>query len=229
MQIRAVSDLHGQLPEIPPCDLLLLGGDLCPVENHDVGFQAQWLDTTFRRWLEGVPARHVVGVAGNHDWVFERQPEAVPEDLRWTYLQDSGCLIEGFRLWGTPWQPWFFDWAFNLYEEELKRRWELIPDDTDILLLHGPPHGYGDAVPRRNGTIEQTGSPSLLERIRQIQPQLAIFGHIHEGRGEYRDGSTVLANVSLLDVNYRAVHPVWGMELRPRCDPGPRRVAPDAS
>jgi hypothetical protein len=221
MHIRAVSDLHGQLPAIPPCDLLLLGGDLCPVSNHEIGFQAEWLDTTFRRWLESVPARHIVGVAGNHDFIFEKLPETVPTDLPWTYLQDRGCEIEGFRLWGTPWQPWFFDWAFNLYENELKQKWALIPEGTDILVLHGPPFGFGDAVPRGGGMIEHTGSHSLLERIRTIRPRLAIFGHIHEGRGEYRNGDTVLANVSLLDVNYRAVHPVWGMDLTPGSDPAP--------
>jgi Icc-related predicted phosphoesterase len=220
MKICAASDLHGILPIIPTCDLLLLGGDLCPLANHEIEFQAQWLDTTFRAWLQGVPARHIVGVCGNHDFVFEQLPEAVPRDLRWTYLQDSGCEIEGFRVWGTPWQPWFFDWAFNLYEDDLAEKWAMIPEDTDLLVLHGPPFGYGDAVERRSGEIEHTGSPSLLARIRAIRPQLAIFGHIHEGRGEYRDGETILANVSHLDVAYQPVHPVWQVELTPRSGPG---------
>ena len=111
----------------PPCDLLLLGGDLCPVSNHDVAFQAEWLDTTFRRWLEAVPARQVVGVAGNHDFVFERFPISSRATCRWTYLQDSGLTWEGLHLWGTPWQPWFFDWAFNLYEPDLVAKWAMIP------------------------------------------------------------------------------------------------------
>ncbi|MGL4555322.1 MAG: metallophosphoesterase family protein, partial [Gemmataceae bacterium] len=143
MHVRAVSDLHGTLPDIPACDLLLIGGDLCPVADHDPGYQAAWLDTAFRAWLERVPARHVVGVCGNHDFVFERRPHAVPRDLRWTYLQDSGCVVEGLRVWGTPWQTWFFDWAFNLYEADLQHKWALIPDGTDVLVLHGPPRGYG--------------------------------------------------------------------------------------
>src|SRR4051812_12302796 len=116
MLIRALSDLHGTLPEIAPCDLLLLGGDLCPVTDHRLSYQADWLDTTFRRWLEQVPARRIVAVAGNHDLVFEKAPYLLPRDLPWTYLQDSGCTWEGLQLYGTPWQPWFFDWAFNLYE-----------------------------------------------------------------------------------------------------------------
>ena len=211
VKICAASDLHGTLPDIPPCDLLLLGGDLCPVSDHDIGFQAEWLDTTFRRWLEAIPARKVVGVAGNHDFVFERCPDLVPGDLPWTYLEDSGVTWEGLRLWGTPWQPWFYNWAFNLYEPSLVAKWAMIPPDTDILVLHGPPHGYGDGVPRSGG-MDHTGSPSLLRRIEEIAPRLAIFGHIHEGRGEWQVGRTTLANVTILDEQYEHVYPVWQCE-----------------
>ena len=75
MKVVALSDPHGQLPgQVPPCDLLLLAGDLCPVENHGIAFQANWLDRTLRPWLKRVPARKVVGVAGNHDFIFEKAP-----------------------------------------------------------------------------------------------------------------------------------------------------------
>jgi hypothetical protein len=209
----AVSDLHGHLPEVPPCDLLLLAGDLTPVTSHDLAFQAQWLDTTFRAWLERVPARTIVGVAGNHDLIFEQAPRHVPRDLPWAYLQDSGLTWEGLRIWGTPWQPWFYDWAFNLYEADLVARWAMIPADTDILVLHGPPRGYGDGVPSRDGGLRLCGSPGLLERIRVVQPRLAVFGHIHEGRGEWRLGRTVLANVTLVDADYSPVYSPWVHEL----------------
>jgi Icc-related predicted phosphoesterase len=212
MKIVGVSDMHGELPAIGPCDLLLIGGDVTPVTNHRIAFQAEWLDTTFRRWLEGVPARKIVGVAGNHDFIFEQAPHLVPRDLPWTYLQDSGTQWEGLRFWGTPWQPWFHDWAFNLYEKDLVGVWEKIPENTDVLVLHGPPYGYGDGVPERGG-VRRTGSPSLLARIEKVQPLLAIFGHIHEGRGEWRLGRTVLANCTLMDAGYDLAHPPWQYEL----------------
>ena len=208
MRVVAVSDLHGTLPEVPACDLLLIGGDVTPVENHQISFQAGWLDGAFRRWLEGVPARQVVGVAGNHDFVFQQRPELVPGGLRWVYLQDSGFEWEGWRIYGTPWQPWFFDWAFNLYEPDLVAKWAMIPEGTDVLVLHGPPEGYGDWV-RDGGGMKRCGSPSLTERIRVVQPRLVVFGHIHEGRGEWRMGRTVLANVSIVNSGYKHVHPVW--------------------
>lgn len=206
MKIAAISDLHGFLPEIPSCDLLLLGGDLCPIWDHSETAQRAFLDGPFRDWLEAVPARQVVGVAGNHDFLFERAPERVPDGLRWAYLQDSGCEFEGLRVWGSPWQTPFGDWAFNAEAEHRARIWSLIPAETDVLLLHGPPRGYGDRVARRDGQHEDTGCPLLLDRIRAIAPRLVVFGHIHQGRGAWSIGPTTLANVSYLDENYVPAH-----------------------
>jgi hypothetical protein len=163
-----------------------------------------------------VPARKVVGVAGNHDFIFQQAPERVPGDLPWTYLQDSGTTWQGLRIWGTPWQPWFYDWAFNLYEPELVAIWARIPADTDILVLHGPPYGYGDGVPERDGMVRRCGSRSLLARIEAIKPRLVTYGHIHEGRGEWRLGPTVLANVTLVDEGYFVVYSPWEYELPDR-------------
>ena len=212
MKIVALSDLHGYLPDqVPACDLLLLAGDLCPIENHAHGFHAEWLDTAFRRWLERVPARQVIGVAGNHDLLFEQAPELAPAGLRWTYLQDSGTTWQDVKIWGTPWQPWFFDWAFNGRPEQLQTIWAKIPDDTDILVVHGPPHGYGDGIPSRRG-MRHTGCPHLLERIQQVQPRLVVFGHIHEGRGEWTLGKTTLANVTILNEEYDPVYSPWSCD-----------------
>jgi hypothetical protein len=212
MKIAALSDLHGYLPDIPACDLLLLAGDLAPVRNHTFAYHASWLNGEFRYWLRHVPARKIVGIAGNHDLIFERAPELVPRDLPWTYLQDSGLSWEGLRIWGTPWQPWFFDWAFNGTPELLRGKWALIPDGTDILVVHGPPRGYGDGVPERDG-IRLCGCDHLLQRIKQIGPRLVVFGHIHEGRGEWQLGPTRLANVTLVDERYQPVYEPWVFEV----------------
>jgi Icc-related predicted phosphoesterase len=214
MKIVAMSDMHGQLPDsVPACDLLILAGDLTPVWDHSLLFQANWLRREFRDWLSTQSARKIVGIAGNHDFIFEQAPDLIPRDLPWTYLQDSGTDWEGLKIWGTPWQPIFFDWAFNGDPEKLRRQWSLIPDDTDILVVHGPPLGYGDGVPERGG-VRRCGCPHLLERIREIQPKLVVFGHIHEGRGEWDLRPTKLANVTLLDAGYRAVFEPWVFETR---------------
>lgn len=215
MRLAATSDLHGHLPEVPACDLLLIAGDIAPVSRHDVKFQARWLDETFRRWLEAVPARHVVGIAGNHDFVFERAPDAVAQDLPWTYLQDEAACVEGLRLWGSPWTPWFYDWAFNAPRHDseeafLTERYAAVPDETDLLLVHGPPRGYGDLTARR----ERVGSDALLRLVDRVEPALAVFGHIHEARGSWTRGSSILANVSAVDLHYRPVaEPVVTFDL----------------
>src|SRR4051794_2538142 len=214
--VVAASDLHGHLPSVPPCDLLLLAGDLCPVSDHSTSTQAQFLGGPFKDWLEKGPAKQVVGIAGNHDFIFERDPEQVPRGLRWTYLQDASAVLGGLKVHGTPWQPWFYDWAFNLRtEEEMAERWAMILDDTDILVCHGPPRGYGDLTVRG----DHTGSTSLLERIERVRPRLVVFGHIHEGHGHWtldgRPGERTvrLANVSLVDVRYRVAHEPMTFEL----------------
>jgi hypothetical protein len=208
LTVVALSDQHGYLPKIPPCDLLLIAGDNCPVVNHDLIYQAQWLRGEFRDWLDRVPARKTVFIAGNHDLVFERMPFALPPGYPATYLQDSGIEWQGLKIWGTPWQPWFFDWAFNLDEPALERKWALIPQGTDLLLVHGPPFGYGDGIPEAGG-VRHEGSPSLLKRIEAIKPKLVVCGHIHEGRGQWRIGDTVLANVTLVDAKYQRVYQPW--------------------
>jgi predicted phosphodiesterase len=209
MRIAAISDLHGVLPALPACDLLLIAGDVCPIHDHRPEAQAVWLGGDFRHWLCQVPARQVIGIAGNHDFVYEQMPFLVPRDLPWTYLEDSGVVWEGLKIYGSPWQPWFMDWAFNAGPDELAAKWRLIPDDTDILLVHGPPHDYGDLTRHGNAT----GCPHLLERIQEIQPRLVVFGHIHEGRGEWQLGRTKLANVTILDEDYRHVYPPWVVDL----------------
>jgi Icc-related predicted phosphoesterase len=215
LKIIATSDLHGQLPPIEPCDLLLLAGDLCPASDHSLFAQMQFLAGPFADWLEQVPAKRIVGVAGNHDFIFEKRPDLVPRTLRWDYLQDSATEVHGLKVYGTPWQPWFYDWAFNLSEEELVKKWARIPEGTDVLVCHGPPIGYGD---KPQGPRPPQGSPGLLHRIEQIAPGLVVFGHIHEGRGRWQlrlaDGREVtLANVTHVNLRYEPVYPPMTFEL----------------
>ena len=217
MKIAAASDIHGFLwDEIPECDVMFLAGDLMPfIGHHSKKARLKWLDEDFRQWLlhvgysspKGVP---VIGCAGNHDWPFYEYPEEVAAlKLPWTYLQDSHTMFQGLKVYGTPWQRVFYDWAFNLQEHQLAGKWNLIPDDTDILLCHSPPKFYGDLT--RDGRHE--GSESLTWRIKQIEPKLVIFGHIHNGRGEARDNKTLYTNVSFLDESYHPVHGFWTMEM----------------
>ncbi len=208
MKISAISDNHGYLPRIEPCDLLLIAGDICPARDHSVFAQSQFLAGPFADWLNEIPARRIVGIAGNHDFIFEKSPDLIPKSLRWNYLQDASVEIEGLKIYGTPWQPWFYDWAFNLSEEELAKKWEMIPADTDILVVHGPPYGFGDV----NTSGAHCGSPSLRDAIFRIKPKLCVF---HEGRGRWSDQGVELANVTVVDVKYRHVYPPMTFDISP--------------
>jgi Icc-related predicted phosphoesterase len=200
VNICCVSDLHGYLPEVPECDLLLIGGDIVPTTMHDPSLSKVWMETSFKKWLKELAKRmKIVGVSGNHDFIFQNRPKLVPK-MDWTYLQDSGTEFKGLKIWGSPWQPYFYDWAFNLYESDLCEKWALIPQNTDILLLHGPPYGYGDFSEYGN---VHTGSPGLLARIEEIKPKLVVAGHIHSGYGRYNIGDTIFINASYVDEKYK--------------------------
>ena len=225
MKIVAISDQHGFLPKIPSCDLFLIAGDLCPAINHSLPFQESWLETNFKPWLEAVDAKCKVVIAGNHDFIAEHRKATVEKIFRNSknvhYLHESSCEFEGLKIYGIPHTLYFYDWAFNLYEADLKKKWAKIPADTDILVSHGPPYGYGDLAPRiitnKNEQEwpagEHVGSPSLREWISETQPKLVVFGHIHEGRGEWKCGDTTVANVTVVNSKYKNIHTPWTVEL----------------
>lgn len=214
-KILATADLHGNLPEIPECDLLLIAGDICPdflgkmhLGQYGEEQQAEWLDTSFRKWLEKIPAKEIVAIAGNHDFVFER-PQMVPTDLRWFYLKDTDVEIEGLIIYGTPWVPNLRSWAFYGSSVALQVRAESIPSDVDILLSHGPVYGHGDTV--LNGS--HVGDVALGAELSRIKPKALICGHIHEGYGRYQDGDTQILNASHVDVFYDPVNKIMDLDL----------------
>ncbi|HND88343.1 MAG TPA: metallophosphatase domain-containing protein, partial [Saprospiraceae bacterium] len=146
MRLVFISDTHSQHGslQVPEGDVLLHCGDFSKRgELDEVG--------RFLEWFGAQPHLYKVLIAGNHDFLAEEQPDVfaslVPEGV--IYLNDSGCRIEGVHIWGSPIQPWFFDWAFNRRRgPDIRRHWDLIPEDTDILLTHGPPYGILDEVVR---------------------------------------------------------------------------------
>lgn len=197
MRVCCLSDLHGHLPEVPESDLLVLAGDYC--RNHRDVF---WYRKTFRTWLEACKERTkygVIGIAGNHDFAFERDP-LLPKSLPWTYLCHDRVEVNGFKVYGHPYQPIFNDWAFNVPDDKLYRHHRAIPDDTDIVVVHAPPYLYGDAVPAQPIPL-RVGSKALAARIMEIQPKLVVCGHVHEGYGVYQLNDTIIVNASLCDAS----------------------------
>jgi len=206
MKIIAISDthgLHGSL-NIPDGDLLVHAGDLT---RHGTPDNVR----EFNDFLGALPHPHKIVIAGNHDFCFEKDRKACEEILtNCIYLQDQKVTIEGVRFYGSPWQPWFYDWVFNLERgPEIRAKWELIPEDTDLLITHGPPFGIGDLTARG----DKAGCQDLLEMVERIKPAVHIFGHIHEGYGITSNGKTTFINASICDQVYQPVNPSVVYEL----------------
>lgn len=216
MKVVMISDQHGHLPKVEKCDLLLVGGDITPTTNHYVDFQREWLDQHYRDWLESCPADKIVGVAGNHDFVFQNGKP--PKDLPWTYLEDEGTEYGGLRIWGTPWQPYFYNWAFNSPQFDdgsfLKKKFDLIPDETDIILGHGPPRLFVD---RAYPEGPHLGCSQMLDAINRVQPRLMVCGHIHGGHGiakkYHGNGYTTIVNAAIVDERYKPTHEILSIDI----------------
>ena len=223
MKIVAVADLHGNLPEdVPECDLLVIAGDICPHFGKfgdkpgspaDLEGQRKWLTTIFLGWLQKQPAGNTLVVWGNHDFVGQTDHFALP----WTLLEDSGVELEyltsKLHVYGTPYTPRYFDWAFMETEDKLAARFAHIPEGLDILISHGPPLWACDRAAGDKG--DHIGSKALYERISTMQkpPKLLICGHIHGGKGEGfvfgEHGSVHVWNVAGVDESYSPHQPMW--------------------
>lgn len=198
-RIVCISDTHNRNEQIgvPDGDILIHAGDATVSGTIDE-------IVLFNDWFANFPHRYKIFVAGNHDWLFETNPQMArrliaPEII---YLQDSFAKVENLKIYGAPWQPRFFDWAFNLNRgAEMAEKWKLIPVDTDILITHGPPNGFLDVVPRFD-SFENTGCEELIKKVSAIKPKLHIFGHIHCGYGKAENFGTKFVNASICDESY---------------------------
>ena len=215
MRIVAVADTHDRqwYLDVPDGDVLVHAGDISFMMHGDPAFKHI---TRLREWLCSLPHKRKVLIAGNHDFGFQTHPKESRYIMReFDYLEDSGVEIDGVRFWGSPWQPWFFDWAFNLERDghELADKWDLIPEDTDVLVTHGPPYGYGDLTTGEYGPKENVGCKLLTyrlqeqNRVQDVSLKYHICGHIHSGYGMYGfSDETSIVNASVCNEKYLAVN-----------------------
>lgn len=243
LKIVTMSDIHGKYEEmqennpIPSGDLLIMAGDLLPNLSwggkHDGTIQCGYIKQTFapmlKKWKNEGLFREIVVVAGNHDWAFQYYSSHCREMLSEAgvvYLQDEEHVFEGLKIWGSPWQPWFYNWAFNFPNHHFNHAraraharacWELIPEDTDILVTHGPPANQLDQCM----TGERVGCQCLKERIEEL-PQLLlhVFGHIHWSYGRTELNGTNYVNTAICAENYKPVNKCWEIDWDSILDAG---------
>jgi Icc-related predicted phosphoesterase len=218
MKVVAISDTHSMHSSIfgglPHGDILIHAGDFCGRSDKiNVG--------VFLEWFARRKHEHKIFISGNHDKPFQEDPQWCQEILKEIdpniiYLQDSGCEVNGIKFWGSPWQPEFFDWAFNLPRGPIiKEKWDLIPNDTDVLITHGPPDGILDLCPDINdySKMVHVGCSDLMRAVRRVNPKYHIFGHVHEGYGTYSEGGTTFINASSLDGRYKPKNPAIAFDI----------------
>ena len=207
-KITFISDTHTKHDKVngflPGGDILIHAGDL-------TGRGYLYEIDDFLKWFDKIDNYDTkIFIAGNHDFGFEDNPNQIKSLLTEyktvDYLQDDLLLVgkgdyeDMIKIWGTPWQPEFHNWAFNLPRgEKLKEKWDMIPTNTDILITHGPPHGKLDYVPYSNMNV---GCEELIKRVNEIKPKINVFGHIHEGYGYVFDGNTHFINAAVLNGRY---------------------------
>lgn len=187
--------------------MLVHAGDLTNAGRRDELKQAL-------AWLRAQPHPHKLAIAGNHDFGLEREPQlAELFEPEIHYLRDEERTLAGLRFWGAPWTPRFHDWAFNVDRgAPLRAIWERIPEDLDVLVTHGPPHGVLDRV----WSGERAGCEELRRAVEAKRPRLHVFGHIHEAYGALRLGQTDFVNASICDRSYRPSHAPVVRDLVPR-------------
>ena len=210
MKITVISDTHTRHRQ---CEADLSGGDLL-IHAGDFmnGGYHKREATEFFDWFSAIKGYDKkVFIAGNHDRILENDPDwsmlTIKDYSNIIYLQDEGFALydmdkdSSVRLYGSPWQPDFNNWAFNLPRngEEMEGHWDSIPEDTDILITHGPPFGHLD-IP--GGENIRVGCEMLRHRVDEIKPKIHVFGHVHGSSGYYFNGHTHFINASILNENY---------------------------
>jgi len=223
IRVVCISDTHGKhrkmTSTIPKGDILIHAGDFT-----NVGHTSQVQDVC--DWLANMSHPHKILISGNHDVTLDEDyytkswkrwhhkgknndvqaREIVRKTQGITYLEDESILLEGYKFYGTPWQPEFCDWAFNLDRGfPCKLMWDKIETDVDILISHGPPIGHGDLL---HPSGERSGCVDLLNTVTErVKPLYHVFGHIHESYGITTNETTTFINASTCTHSYRPNNP----------------------
>lgn len=201
------SDIYRILSENPDIDTIIHAGDGA---NPKDPYRNSNKMVEFLEWYSSLPCSLKIYIPGNHDTSIEANLINLKDYPEITFLlHDSLRLEDGTRIFGSPYTPDFCDWAFNVPRDKLTRYWDIIPEDTDILVTHGPPKYILDAT-----RGESHGDLSLYKHVTErIKPKVHIFGHFHDELNHLNSGIRVLnglhtrfINASIVDNRHRAVN-----------------------
>lgn len=210
MKIACISDTHGQHWDLQmskyPADMLIHAGDF--TRGRDFGLSET---QNFLSWLSEQPYKYKIFIAGNHEQQIEAGKELFNDLLLQypdiIYLNNSDVTINGIKFYGSPYSNRFGAWAFMDDEIALVKIWAEIPDDTAVLVTHGPAYGTNDLVNNLWGPEPHVGSKSLTKRKQELAGTLKahINGHIHEAYGTTGTNPINIC-ASVLDEKYQLVN-----------------------
>jgi Icc-related predicted phosphoesterase len=195
-RICCVSDTHGQHHDlnIEKCDIFIFSGDAEIISDIYLN--------DFRQWLCSINATYKIITFGNHDEYCQKLGKEFLKEYfkkeNIIHLENESIVIEGIKIFGSPYSKLFLDWAYMANDQELNDYWKHIENDTDIVITHGPAFGWLD----QNFRHVHSGSESLKDRLLEIKPRYHITGHIHEERGWLDTKHTTIINASVLNDNY---------------------------
>ena len=212
MNICAISDLHGDLIDISPCNLLIICGDIVPLNVQSGMYKSiKWLRNKFKPWANNLPCDKVIFIAGNHDWVAEKEVKFMldmfPKDEKVTYLFHEPYEYEELKIFGTPYCKIFYNWAFMEDDSILEEKYKDIPKNLDILITHDAPYGVSDVLLQSGYTKEHIGNKPLTKAILEKEPRYVLHGHLHSTSHEFELlGSSKVVNCSIKDEQYQLVY-----------------------
>ena len=194
MKTIIISDTHSKHDKLilDGCDLIIHCGDF----SHN---EMQLFD--FIEWFSKQNSKYKILIAGNHDlyvdFIRYNEMKLLCELHNIIYLQDSFTILEGIKFYGSPMSNEFGVYPFMTNEMKLKMYWDLIPEDTDVLITHGPAYMVGDIVKLNEDENINVGSISLSERIKNLNIKYHFFGHIHLcGGSVYEQNGYIAYNAS---------------------------------
>lgn len=239
MKICHISDTHGSRGHtpliIPEVDVLIHSGDIGGVTTlRDL--------TEFLIWMEKQPAKKKIFCAGNHDWILSKEPgvryKRQGSVYQWLtfnerynsarellnnydveYLENSEYVYEGIKFYGSPYSPSFHreSWVFNSDRgPEIRKHWNKIPPDVNVLITHSPPYGVLDVIPESYKLTPtedvHRGCFDLMDIIERklLDLKLHTFGHIHSqtdwiSKNISDTRNIIFSNGAVLDNDYKQV------------------------
>lgn len=182
-------------------DLVIFSGDCSnPRDPYNNELEVK----AFIDWYKGLPIKHKIFVAGNHDTSIEK---GLIKKIDFTgynihYLENDYINIEGFKIFGSPYTPTFGNWSFMKARHKLDKLWSKVDDDVDIFIVHGPPKTILDLSYSPLGNLEYCGCNSLKKHIlNRIKPKLCLFGHIHNNEDIINAGVLKLSDYDIIFSN----------------------------